>query len=132
MIKFIMKNKLQFMFSFLTNLVMFIFLLFIIVVRLYDYIGIMSIFSGLFLTGFFVANIKKYNKLIRLRVTVIYVLAIVLLHYSTKFILDPSDVLSGLGIFTGFLLYIVTWNIADTVHNIREKSKLSLQDLEVK
>ena len=130
MIKFLLQNKLQLLLAFSSNLIIFMFLIYVIAYKLLNYIGAMSVLFGLIATYFFVINIKKYDKLIRLRITVFYVLGIVLMRYISTFILDPSEVLSGTGIFVGFMLWIIVWNIADTVHNIREKSKLTLQDLE--
>ena len=132
MIKFLLKNKIQFLASLGSNLIIFMLAIYIIADRLTNYIGVMSMIFGLLATYFFVLNIKKYEKIYRLRVTVLYVIFIVFLINVSKLFLDPSEVLSGTGIFIGFLLWIVVWNVADTVHNIREKSKLSLQDLEVK
>ena len=132
MIKFIMKNKLQFTASLFTNLVTFTFIIFVIAIKLTDYNGVMSMIFGLLATYWFVVNIKKYNKLIRLRVTVLYVAFIVLVINISKLFLDVEDVLSFTGIFIGFMIWITVWNVADTAHNIREKSRLSLQDLDTK
>ena len=132
MIKFLLKNKMQFLASFGSNLIIFMLVIYVIADRLTNYIGVMSMIFGLLATYFFVLNIKKYEKIYRLRVTVLYVIFIVFLINVSKLFLDPSEVLSGTGIITGFMLWVLVWNVADTVHNIREKSKLSLQDLEVK
>ena len=125
MIKFLMKNKLQLLLAVITNLISFGFVLYVIALKLMSYNGIMSLCFGLMATYFFAINIKKYRKIIRLRVTVLYVAFIVLLVRISVLFLNAEDVLSGTGIFIGFLIFALVFNIADTIHNIREKASLN-------
>lgn len=124
MINFIMKNKLQFTTVVFTNLVTFMFIIYIIALKLLDEVGMMSIIFGVFVTFIFAINIKKYAKVYRLKILVIYVLFIIIIRYISTLFLSPEDVLSGTGIFIGFLSYALVANILETINNIKNKIAL--------
>lgn len=122
MIKFILENKLQFTIVLFINLLTFMFIIYVIALKLNDYIGFMSICFGVTATYFFAINIKEYAKVYRLRILVLYVLFVIVLLQSSKLFLSSEDVLTGT--FIGFLIYMLVSNITDTLDNIRTKSKL--------
>ena len=133
MMKFIMKNKLQFVIVILSNLALYLLIIGSIVIQnmttdsmtLFE-----SILLGILSTHLFIIMAKKVDKSKRLRLLLGVLIYILGLRYISTFILDPSEVLTVAGILIGFLIYVYVWNTADTIHNIRVKSGLVLTDLE--
>ena len=129
MIKFIMKNKMQLAVSFMFNLIM----LFIVIILLAgyknmindDFLVLSSMIFGLLATRLLEVLIKYNRKEVRIRIILAVTIFTVLVIYFTT--------MTATGAFLGFLTYVIVFNAADTVHNIRrEKSRLSLQDLDTK
>lgn len=132
MIKFLMRNKLQFLTVIGTNLIVFLIIILMYVINIKTLTDLEAVFLGLFYTYFSIIYIKKFDKKIRLRLILVSLIYIFGLRYISTFILDPEEVLTIQGIIIGFLIYVYIWNTADTIHKIRMKSRLVLTDLDTK
>lgn len=135
MIKFLMRNKLQFFISISTDLAFF----FIIIIGIAlqsrttdSYLLLMSIFLGVLSMHLIVILLRRNDKSKSIRIVLFSLLYVFGLRQISTYIIDPSDVLTVGGIIIGFLVYIYVVNTTDTIHNIRVKSRLVLENLDTK
>lgn len=134
--KFLLKNKKQFSLILIFNLVSLILVLFI-TGRYANYINndflvFMSMVFGLLITRFTVVLIKNNRKELVLRIILIVLAYMLIITYLSRLLLDPEDALLIPAIILGFIIYMYSDNLIQTVKNIKEKSKLVLKDLDKK
>ena len=132
MLKFIMRNKLQFLAVIGSNLILYWLLIVAIAYTTNTLNDLESILGGILFAYLAVISFREYDKKYRPRITLFLLIFLLGSRYISTFWLDPSEVITIKGIVIGFLVYVYIWNTADTIHNIRVKSRLVLTDLDKK